>query len=167
MTSPLRTLADVTHGLSVTEAVVVGDQVLHMGLMTLEDLRAYANRVAGTWGSATLRNIVPLLEPASESAMETRVRMLLHFAGLPAPLVQHDVRDPMTGAFIARLDLYYPDRRLGIEYDGSTHKDSIVEDARRHNGLLRIGIRLLRFTYDDVKRRPEALVATVMSAAAA
>ncbi len=89
--------------------------------------------------------------------METRLRMLLILNGLPRPEVQVPVYDE-RGGFLGRPDLYYPEHRLGVEYDGETHRISLVEDNRRQNRLLGAGVRLLRFTAADVLRRPEALL---------
>ena len=92
--------------------------------------------------------------------METRLRLLLVLNGLPRPEMQVSMHDE-TGDFLGRLDLFYRDRLLGIEYDGETHRVSLVEDNRRQNRLLRAGIRLLRFTAADVLRRPVGVVAQV------
>ena len=50
---------------------------------------------------------------------------------------------------------------LGIEYDGKTHRASLVEDNRRQNRLLMAGVRLLRLTASDVLRRPDSVLAQV------
>ena len=92
--------------------------------------------------------------------METRLRMLLVLNGLPRPGVQVTLRDE-KGGFLGRPDLYYPEHRLGIEYDGETHRVSLVQDNRRQNRLLMAGIRLLRFTAADVLRGPDSVVAQV------
>ena len=42
-----------------------------------------------------------------------------------------------TEDILARTDLYYPDQRLALEYDGGSHRESLVEDNRRQNRLLR------------------------------
>jgi very-short-patch-repair endonuclease len=92
--------------------------------------------------------------------MESRLRLVLVLAGLPRPAVQvslYDERDDFAG----RPDLFYPEQRLGIEYDGGTHRESLEEDNRRQNRLLNAGYRLLRFTAADVYRRPAAVVALV------
>jgi very-short-patch-repair endonuclease len=65
---------------------------------------------------------------------------------------------------LGRVDLYYPERRLAIEYDGSTHKDSLAADNRRQNAILQAGVELLRFTYADVVGNPEQVVAVVTDA---
>jgi very-short-patch-repair endonuclease len=92
--------------------------------------------------------------------METRLRMLLVLNGLPRPEVQVTIRDD-RGSFLGRPDLYYREHRLGLEYDGETHRASLVEDNRRQNRLLMAGIRLLRFTAADVLRRPDRVLAQV------
>jgi very-short-patch-repair endonuclease len=81
--------------------------------------------------------------------METRLRLLILDEGLPRPETQAVICD-VAGIFAARIDLYYPDARLGIEYDGGVHRDKLVEDNRRQNKLMNAGIQLLRYTADDV-----------------
>jgi very-short-patch-repair endonuclease len=100
-----------------------------------------------------------LAEPA-ESPMETRLRWTLLQAGLPRPQVQTELRDS-EGRFLGRADLYYPQSRLVIEYDGANHRDRLVEDDRRQNTLLTAGFRLLRFTAAD---QPEVVTALVRRA---
>ena len=84
--------------------------------------------------------------------METRLRWLLIEAGLPRPEVQNRLS-------FGRADLYYPEARLVIEYDGTNHRDRLVEDNRRQNALFDAGYKILRYTSADVYQRPD-LVAT-------
>ena len=100
-----------------------------------------------------------LAEPA-ESPMETRLRWLLLQAALPRPEVQVDLHDA-SGRFVGRADLYYREPRLVIEYDGSNHRDRLIEDNRRQNLILNAGFELLRFTAADVMQRPDTVVALV------
>jgi very-short-patch-repair endonuclease len=106
-----------------------------------------------------------LADAASESPMETRLRVLLVSAGLPKPCVQAEISD--GGTFIARVDLLYPEQRLVIEYDGATHRASVAADNRRQNRLIDAGYRILRFTGSDIVRTPAALVGQVRRALAA
>ena len=135
---------------------MLADMALHRRLVDLAQLT----------GSGRLRRMATLAEPAAQSPVETRLRVLLVLlvlAGLPRPRAQvplHDAR----GRFLGRPDLYYPAQRLGIEYDGGGHRDRLVEDDRRQNGLLGAGYRLLRFTAADLNRKPEAVVAQVRAA---
>ena len=92
--------------------------------------------------------------------MESRLRMLLVLGGLSRPKAQISLND-RQGRFLGRPDLYYPDCRLAIEYDGGVHRDWLAEDNRRQNRLISDGIRLLRFTAGDILRTPDTVVAQV------
>jgi very-short-patch-repair endonuclease len=165
-TSALRTVVDLAAGLEdLTEAVVVADMALHARLVDLPALSAYASAHAGRKGVAQLRRVIELVEPAAESAMETRLRLLLVLAGLPRPRAQASLHDE-RGHFLGRADLYYADQRLALEYDGGTHRDRLAEDDRRQNRILAAGIRMLRFTAADVYRGGATVVAQVRAAVA-
>ena len=99
----------------------------------------------------------------AESVMESRLRLLLILAGLRPPRTQGSLRDEY-GLFLARPDLYYPDARLAIEYDGASHRESLAADNRRQNRLIDAGYRLLRFTAGDVLDAPAAVVSMVRRA---
>jgi very-short-patch-repair endonuclease len=102
------------------------------------------------------------VEPKAESQMETRLRMRLVLARLPRPEAQVPIYDGRR--FLGRPDLYYRNARLGLEYDGATHKSSVAEDDRRQNLLIGAGVRLLRFTAPDIYNSPDVVVGQVRSA---
>jgi very-short-patch-repair endonuclease len=149
VTSMLRTLRDLSRRLSLTDAVVIADMALHAGMVKREALRS-------------LGSIFDHVEPAAESPMESRLRMLLVLARLPRPEAQVEIRDGRR--FLGRVDLYYRDQRLGLEYDGGTHRNNLAEDNRRQNRLIDAGIRLLRFTASDIYNTPEVTVSMVRGA---
>jgi hypothetical protein len=159
-TSALRTVVDLAGRNPLTEGVVAGDKFLHAGLVSLDELREYVDEHPGVKGIARLRRVVGLAEPKAESAMETRLRMLLVLARLPPPEVQVSVHDDQ-GHFLGRPDLLYSRQRLAIEYDGGTHRDRMVDDNRRQNGLVGAGLRLLRFTAADVYGTPDLVAMQV------
>jgi very-short-patch-repair endonuclease len=159
-TSMFRTLLDISGRLALTEAVVVADMAMHAHLITPVALNRSLAMSSGAKGVRALRRVASLAEPASESPMETRLRLLLVAAGLPRPEAQVPIHDRL-GRFVGRPDLYYRANRLGIEYDGSTHRSSLAEDNRRQNRLLDAGVRLLRFAASDIFNAPESVVALV------
>ena len=163
VTSAVHTLADLSRRLPLVDAVVAVDMALHRELVDLGQLHAYMTTHARRKGVAQLRQVIELAEPASESAMETRLRLLLVQAGLPRPEAQVPLYDE-RGRFLGRPDLYYRPRRLCVEYDGGTNRDSLLEDTRRQNRLLNAGFRLLRFAAADVHRTPDSVVAVVRAA---
>ncbi len=162
-TSILRTLSDLAQFLSLVETTVVADMALCARRLSMADLAELADGRAGSKGVARLRRVAELAEPLSESPMETRLRLLLVLAGLPRPQAQVRLQDA-RGRFLGRPDLFYPAHGLGLEYDGGTHRDSLVEDDRRQNRLLNAGFRLLRFTAADILQTPSTVVAQVRTA---
>jgi very-short-patch-repair endonuclease len=84
-------------------------------------------------------------------------------ARLPRPEVQTSLSDAAIG-FVGRADLYYPSKRLILEYDGANHRERLVEDNRRQNLIINAGFRLLRFTAADIYARPHVVVAQVRAA---
>jgi hypothetical protein len=159
-TSALRRAVDLCGRNPVTEGVVAADLFLHAGLVSIAELAGYVADHSGLKGVARLRRVVGLAEPGAESPMETRLRMLLVLARLPRPEVQISLHDDRS-RFVGRPDLLYRKQRLAIEYDGGTHRDRMVEDNRRQNGLVGAGYRLLRFTAADVYGAPEIVVMQV------
>jgi very-short-patch-repair endonuclease len=159
-TSIERTLADLSRRLTLTEGVALVDAALHRRLVGISSLQAWKNAAGGSHGIRFLRKVLEFAEPASESPMESRLRMLLVLAGLPRPRVQAPIHNS-SGRFVGRPDLYYESAHLGIEYDGGTHRDSLAEDNRRQNNLLNAGVRLLHFTAADVLGNREGVVRQV------
>jgi very-short-patch-repair endonuclease len=159
-TSALRTAVDLGGRDPLIEGVVAADLFLHAGLVSIAELHTYVSKHRGAKGIARLRRVVDFAEPKAESAMETRLRLLLVLAGLPRPEVQASIHDDQ-GNFLGRPDLLYRDRRLAIEFDGSNHRDRLVDDNRRQNRIIGAGYRLLRFTAADVYRTPDSVVMQV------
>jgi very-short-patch-repair endonuclease len=157
-----RTLHDLANQLGLTDAAVAIDTALRLDLTTAAALGEDASRRAGAKGVRRYRRALAHAEPKSESPMETRLRLLLVLNGLPAPESQVNLHDS-AGAFLGRADLYYPDERLAIEYDGSGHRETLTEDNRRQNALVNAGYRLLRFTAPDL-RDPEKVACQVRDA---
>jgi Protein of unknown function (DUF559) len=162
-TSAIRTVFDLGSRPPLVEAVVAVDMALRDGLVEVKGLRQHATASAGAKGIRQFRRVVELAEPLSASPMETRLRMLLVLAKLPRPEAQASLHDD-NGRFLGRVDLYYPAQRLAIEYDGGTHRASLIEDNRRQNLLLNAGFRLLRFTFADIRETPGAVVSHVRAA---
>jgi Protein of unknown function (DUF559) len=163
VTTAIRTVCDLASTLPLFDAVAAVDMALHKQLVDL----AYLNlAIANRWGSkgvVRLRRTVGLADCASESPMETRLRLTLVLAGLPRPEAQISLFDEQ-GNFVGRPDLYYRSHRLGLEYDGATHRENLVDDNRRQNRLVNAGYQLLRFTAADIVRTPDAVVAQVRMA---
>lgn len=163
MTTPLRTAFDCARWLSIVEAVVVADALAHAEAITRAELAAYLASHRGLRGVRQVDRVIDLMEPKSESPMETRVRLLLVFAGLPRPEPQLVVLD-RNDQFVARADLGYRHARLLIEYDGAWHWHQRAADEQRRETLRDLGWKVLVVTSDDYYRTPERTVARVRAA---
>ncbi|GAA0995023.1 DUF559 domain-containing protein [Subtercola frigoramans] len=116
--------------LRLNDLIAVGDFLAHRPVypkpgdrrpfVTLEEL---ASRVDGFHGRGKRRASEALshLCTGAESRPETLLRMLIHDAGLPPPMVNPEVPDA-RGDVIGRADLVYPQWRLIVENDGDQHR---------------------------------------------
>ncbi len=80
-----------------------------------------------------------------DSPMETRLRLLIVLAGLPEPEVNVEIR-AVDGRLLYRIDLSYPQFRLGIEYDGRHHAENDAQwagDITRREALDGLAWRLV------------------------
>lgn len=161
VTSAIRTCLDLAREMPVVDAVAAVDMALHQKLVRLDDLQARLDPLAGRRGVRQARQAIELAEPRSESPMESRLRLILVDGGLARPEAQVTLRDGLR--FLGRADLYYPQARLCIEYDGGTHRESVGEDDVRQNRLVSAGYRVLRYTAADVYGHPDRIVAEVRS----
>jgi very-short-patch-repair endonuclease len=96
----------------------------------------------------------------TDSGFERLVVAFLRQAGLPAPVLQHEVE---VAGRAYRLDLAYPEHRVAIELDGSVHlrRDVWEADRARQNALVLAGWTVLRFTWRDYLDHPERLATTI------
>src|SRR5262245_25084689 len=161
-TSLHRTLRDMCLRRDPVEALIAIDMAVRMQLTDRLRLQRYIESAKRSHGVRRLRQMAELAAPA-ESPMETRLRWLLINAGLPRPEVQTDLHDA-DGNFVGRADLYYPDERLVIEFDGANHRERLVTDDRRQNLLVDAGYRVLRFTAANLHQRPDIIEAQVRGA---
>jgi very-short-patch-repair endonuclease len=159
VTSPTRTVLDCARTLDVANALVLIDSALRQSMLTRDALGAAAADLRGH-GCVRARRVAGLCDARSESALETLARLLLHSHGL-RPELQVDLFD---GSFVARVDMLFRDEGLVVELDGFAHHATATafqRDRRRHNALACLGLRVVRFSWDDVTRRPDYVVATV------
>lgn len=155
--SAARAFVDVAREESLVEAVVVGDAVLRSGAATSEQLHLAAERAAGLRGVVRAREVLPHLEPRTESPMESRFRMRLVLGGVPRPQAQFDVYDEDGHA--GRTDFHLDG--VVLEYDGREErlkKDVFIRERRRQTRIAETGLEIRRFTSDDVFVRPAVAV---------
>jgi hypothetical protein len=117
-------------------------------------------------GIGALREALPRVRTGASSRRETWLRLTLVDAGLPEPVLDHDVRDA-DGRFVACLDLAYPDLRIGVEYDGDHHRTDPgqwTHDVDRLDRLAEEGWRIIRATKTHVFPMPGVVTQRVHAA---
>jgi hypothetical protein len=160
LASPEHCFAVACADLDLVDAVIVGDQLLHLGLATVESLSAAVRRRRGR-GVRTARRALALVREGSESPRETLLRLMLVLAGLPEP--ECNVNVGTDEAFIGRGDLVYLAYRLVVEYDGRQHADvryQWLRDLDRHDAFDLSRWRTVRVTAERL-RSPRTVVAGI------
>ncbi len=143
LTSPALTVIDIARWHGLAEAVRCGDFALANNLTTEDELLYAIHHRAKTTGIKTARTAVRLINNLSESPRESDVKVALFEVGFPAPFQQASIYNT-DGAFIGRVDFFYPDRSIALEYDGfgKTHGEfdeptvlSVNRELTRHRRL--------------------------------
>jgi len=160
ITTAVRTAFDCLRWLRGVEGIVVADALTHAGLVSVSQLATYFASKRRLRNLRIGERLLELIEPLTESPMETRLRMLLINGGLPRPQPQHEVRDH-SDCFVGRLDFAYADVRLGVEYDGADHWKQRREDDRRRAAIRACDWEVCVFSADDIFLTPDATVAFV------
>lgn len=151
----------------LADLVAAGDALWSRRPSTRQDVGNQLTLRPGGRGAALARQALALLDPKAESAPESRLRVLLHLAGIAAPVAQHVVRRA-SGEFVARVDLAYPAARVAVEYDGDHHRGrrQWQQDLARRERLEGLGWRVVVVTAADLLGSPSSVVARVRAAVA-
>lgn len=168
VTTPLRTVLDCARHSSERDALLVADSALRQRLIRRSDLANAARDCKGP-RSMQARRTLALADPLSGSALETLYRLLMLRARLEPWVAQYQLRDSI-GEPVVRLDFAWPEIRLAVEVDGyAVHGtlEAFRRDRRRGNAAVRRGWVVLRFSWDDVVRRPDEVVACIRETIAA
>jgi hypothetical protein len=157
-TSRVDTAVDLIRFTDTTDGVVLLDRLVRERVVRLADVRRATENLPRCWGSGRAREVAGLADGLAESPQETRLRVLIGRAGLPAPVAQFRVRD--ADGVVARVDFAYPEVKVAIEYDGMWHgeRTAFLDDRRRLNRLVAAGWVVVHVTAEDLEH-PERLLA--------
>jgi len=161
VTSPARTWVDLSSMLKVIDLVAVADYAIHWRhpIATRAQLSSMLEQSGVRRGSAKLREALSLANDRSESAQESRLRVIIHYGGLPAPKVNHVVEDRF-GEFVARADLLFEEYNFVLEYMGDYHRTTTGQwraDMTRRSRLEAGGRGVMELNADDLKD-PDELI---------
>lgn len=156
------TLLAAARDLGALDLAIMADSALRLGHCTMTDLLVTARQRRR--GAPLLRTVLPLLDPRSESAWETVMRILHRAAGLDVE-PQHEIRDD-GDRFVARADLWLRGTNRIHEYDGAIHRDAEVHarDLDRDARLIRAGWQRFGYTSRQILRDGPRIIAEANAA---
>ena len=160
-TTPARTAYDIGRRVAGDAAIVRIDALLNATRCTVDAVAHIAGRYPGARGIKRLRAALDLVDGGAESPKETELRLLLVRDGLPRPVTQ--ILVVKQGHKPRRIDMGWPEWKVGVEYDGEHHftnPDDYADDVERLEFLaaqrwiiVRVTARHLRYRRAEVVRR--------------
>ncbi|RZT85967.1 putative AbiEi antitoxin of type IV toxin-antitoxin system [Pseudonocardia sediminis] len=166
VTTPARTVVDIARSAGFVQAVVVADAALRRPdrdrppLVTRAELSAALDAAAGRPGTAAARRVMAFADGRSGSVGESRSRVALAAAGLPAPELQWEVAGP-SGLVLATVDFAWPEHRVVAEFDGrikygrlvrrgERSGDAVFREKQREDTIRTEHYTVVRWTWQDL-----------------
>jgi very-short-patch-repair endonuclease len=164
VTTPERTLFDLATVLPITDLERAIGRAERAGLVQIAELTRRLAAGTGQRGAAAIRSLLEVAEvPAlTRSEAEDRLLELVRRGRLRRPRVNAKLRG-------YEVDFLWADERVVVEVDGFAFHSSqraFSRDRRRDAELAAAGFRVLRFTWDDVAKQPEATLVILTRALA-
>jgi very-short-patch-repair endonuclease len=166
VTTPARTAFDLGRRNGRTLAVIRVDALLQATALDVTDVETLIGRHRGTRGIVQLREVVRLADTGAESPQETRTRLLLTDAGLRPQQTQINVCNRFD-EHVRRIDMGWPQWKVGVEYDGEQHwSDPSVRarDIDQQAELEALSWRIIRVSAEILRYRPHAIIARTRAA---
>lgn len=140
MTTAARTALDLARQLPRDDAVVMLDGLAAATELDYSDVDALIRRYRGTRGMAQARESLRLMNGATRSPADTRLRLLLDDAGFPAPHVAITLEH---GPIVAVLGMGWPELKLGVSAyvapEDATNPYLVMHRIRRQDVVTQLG----------------------------
>lgn len=170
ITTVTRTLIDLAATAEFRELESALDHALRDRLTSVNRLQRRLGElsISGRGGAVVLRKLLAersIYERPPHSKFERRFLSLVRTARLPKPRPQFVVTDGPD--FVGQVDFAYPALRIAIEMDSyGYHEDPLAfqVDRTQASRMAAMGWLVLFFTYDDVTRRPDDVIAALARA---
>lgn len=164
LTSLARTAVDLACLLTVPQALAVTDAALRLGC-DAQELTAQAAATRGCTGSAQARWAVQHADARAESPGESASRYWMIRGGVPAPVLQYEVRNAQ-GRLLGRADFAWPGLGVLGEFDGKVKYQpgsfgnadpatAIMAEKRREASLTLEGWSVVRWGSEDLRAGPQ------------
>jgi hypothetical protein len=162
-TDRARTVFDCLRVLPEAKALDLLDRALRQRWTTLDDLAGRVRAFSGRHGVRKLVRLVGWAGSGARSAAERLAVDLLRRAAVDGWTANLPIHEE-AGEPIGIGDLVFRAERVVIELDGRAFhvtSERFERDRHRQNRLMSEGWTVLRFTWQDLTRRPEYVIATV------
>jgi hypothetical protein len=158
VTSPARTVIDIARTARFDAAVAAADSALHKHLTDPDELARAAHRCAGWPGAPQARQVVTVADGDSDSVGESRSRLAIQRAGLPAPVLQWKV-EGNGRAF--EVDFGWPELQTVGEFDGlwkygrllkpgQDPAEVLVAEKLREDDIRDLDLRVVRWIWAEI-----------------
>jgi very-short-patch-repair endonuclease len=163
ITTRTETLLDCLGWLPLPTARNLLDRAFQQMWLAPRDLERRLDEQPGRWGNKRLAQLLRDCRPGVEAESERRLQRVLERAGIGGWIANHPVA---VGGRRFRLDMAFVRARLAVEVDGwAYHRTKAQRDAdlERDNLLMLAGWRVLRFSWEDVRDRPDYVLGVITS----
>ena len=166
VTTPGRTYLDLSGRLDLMSLFIAGDGLARRDPRGVDGLRTAVLAGPGRRGVKQARLLLPILDPAANSAPESRLRFLVITDGLGFPLVNKPAYDA-AGEWIGEPDLQWPEFKVAVEYEGEHHNrdpEQWQRDIRRDELMHANGWIVIKVTARDLFTQPELTLRRIRDA---
>jgi hypothetical protein len=169
VTTVARTVADLARTLPFMDAVVVADSALNQEKTSEPEILQVLEKCKGWPGVRQARRALEFADERAESPLESAARVVFAEAGLDPPELQVTIHGERA-QFAARVDFLWRAQKVIAEADGlvkyNDRKDLLNERERDHQ-LREAGYIAVHFTWREIFRTPEEVIARLRNALAA
>lgn len=160
--SPARAAIDAARFDGEAAGLVPLENAWHEGRLTGRELDAHLDLLAGAPGMPRARKAREIGTPYGESPAESISALHMEAVGLPRPLRQVSIFGG-DGAFIGRVDFFFPDVGLILEYEGAAKtagvegRNTALRELYRSRGFHNMGM-VLRHLDAGALRDPSSFL---------
>lgn len=166
-----RTVVDLARWVTLRSGVVVADSALRLGARR-DELERMAFDCARWPGVRRARDVIAFADGRAASALESVSRVVFRELGLPPPELQFTVAWDEWGNPRIIVDFCWPEFGVVGEADGllkydedlDPQRESLRAEKLRQEEIEALGYIVVRWTWDQIWRNPEGVVARLRAA---
>lgn len=168
-TSPARTVVDLSRWVSFRGGVVVADSALRLGVAR-DEMQRVALACARWPGIRKAKQVIAFADPRAATPLESVSRVVFHELGVPPAELQVALAWSDSGEPRYIVDFFWPEFGVVGEADGMLKYDddpeglSLRREKLRQEELEDLGYLVVRWTWDDIWRRPDWVAARLQRA---